>query len=88
MELLVPGTPVQVWQAIATGPGMTSWFTPAQVDERLGGAIVFDFGDQNCGDDSSSGKVTAWDLLARNAFRHLAWRASSNAYTKMGKSVN
>ncbi len=27
MEFLVPGTPEQVWQAIATGPGMSAWFT-------------------------------------------------------------
>ena len=42
MEFLVPGTPEQVWQAIATGPGMSAWFTPTIVDERVGGAITFD----------------------------------------------
>jgi len=73
MEFLVPGTPEQVWQAIATGPGMTSWFTPTQVDERVGGAIAFDFGDQHCGDDSSSGKVTAWDPPARFAYEEYGW---------------
>jgi uncharacterized protein YndB with AHSA1/START domain len=73
MEFLVPGTPEQVWQAIATGPWMTSWFTPTQVDERVGGAIAFDFGDQNCGDDSSSGKVTAWDPPARFAYEEYGW---------------
>ena len=40
MEFLVPGTPEQVWQAIATGPGMSAWFTPTTVDERVGGAII------------------------------------------------
>ena len=25
----VPGTPEEVWDAIATGPGITSWFIPA-----------------------------------------------------------
>lgn len=44
LEFLVPGTPEQVWQAIATGPGMNTWFTPTTVDERVGGAIAFDFG--------------------------------------------
>jgi uncharacterized protein YndB with AHSA1/START domain len=46
MEFLVPGTPEQVWHAIATGPGMSSWFTPTKVDEHVGGAIAFDFGDE------------------------------------------
>lgn len=45
MEFLVPGTPEQVWDAIATGRGMSAWFTPTTVDERVGGAIEFDFGD-------------------------------------------
>ncbi|MGE2733449.1 hypothetical protein [Mycolicibacterium vaccae] len=44
MEFLVPGSPEQVWDAIATGPGMSAWFTPTTVDEKLGGAIEFDFG--------------------------------------------
>jgi uncharacterized protein YndB with AHSA1/START domain len=37
LEVEVPGTPEEVWDAIATGPGITSWFVPAQLDgERLG----------------------------------------------------
>jgi len=55
MEFLVPGTPEQVWQAIATGPGMSAWFTTTQVEERVGGTISFDFGDENCGEDISAG---------------------------------
>ena len=31
-EIEVPGTPEQVWEAIATGPGITAWFMPAEVD--------------------------------------------------------
>ena len=27
-EVEVPGTPEEVWEAIATGPGITSWFVP------------------------------------------------------------
>jgi len=44
VETEVPGTPEEVWQAIATGPGITSWFVPAKVEERQGGAITLDFG--------------------------------------------
>jgi uncharacterized protein YndB with AHSA1/START domain len=32
IEVEVPGTPEQVWDAIATGPGITAWFMPAEVD--------------------------------------------------------
>ena len=33
VEFEVPGTPEEVWQAIATGPGISSWFVPAEFDE-------------------------------------------------------
>jgi uncharacterized protein YndB with AHSA1/START domain len=44
VETEVPGTPEEVWRAIATGPGITSWFVPARIEEREGGAIILDFG--------------------------------------------
>ena len=57
MQFIVPGTPEQVWQAIATGPGITSWFVPSKVDGRVGGDVVCNFGP---GMDSLS-TITAWD---------------------------
>src|SRR4029078_11001004 len=36
VEVEVPGTPEEVWQAIATGPGISSWFVPAGFGERGG----------------------------------------------------
>ena len=30
VEVEVPGTPEEVWQAIATGPGISSWFVPGK----------------------------------------------------------
>jgi uncharacterized protein YndB with AHSA1/START domain len=62
-EIEVPGTPEQVWAAIATGPGITSWFMPARVDEREGGEIVH--GD---GGFSSRGRVIAWQPPHRFAY--------------------
>lgn len=41
-EVEVPGTPEEVWQAIATGPGVSSWFVPTE--ERDDGTIVSHFG--------------------------------------------
>jgi uncharacterized protein YndB with AHSA1/START domain len=34
IEIEVPGTPEEVWQAIATGPGISSWLLPAEFEER------------------------------------------------------
>src|SRR4029077_13040761 len=55
VEVEVPGTPEDVWQAIATGPGVSSWFVPTEF--RDDGTIVACFGP---GMDSSA-TVTAWD---------------------------
>ena len=56
-EVEVPGTPEDVWQAIATGPGISSWFVPTTVEEREGGSIVCNFGP---GMESLS-TITAWE---------------------------
>ncbi len=57
LDIEVPGTPEQVWQAIATGPGISSWYTTHRVDEREGGAVEVSFGP---GMDAS-GRVVVWD---------------------------
>ena len=56
-EVEVPGTPEEVWQAIATGPGISSWFVPTTVEEREGGSIVGDFGPGM----ESLATITTWD---------------------------
>jgi len=43
-EVAVPGSPEDVWRAIATGNGISSWFVPSTVEERVGGAAVSNFG--------------------------------------------
>ena len=59
VEVEVPGTPEEVWQAIATGPGISSWFVPTEFEERDGKpvAVKMNFGP---GMESRSA-VTAWD---------------------------
>jgi len=56
-EVEVPGTPEEVWQAIATGPGISSWFVPTTVEERVGGSAVSDFGPGM----ESLATITTWD---------------------------
>ena len=75
VEVEVPGTPEQVWQAIATGPGVSSWFVPTEVDEREGGAVVCHFGP---GMDSSA-TVTAWDPPRRFAAESQAFGPTAPA---------
>jgi uncharacterized protein YndB with AHSA1/START domain len=62
-EVEVPGTPEEVWRAIATGPGVSAWFVPTEVEEREGGKAVSNFGP---GMDSVA-TVTAWDPPCRFA---------------------
>src|SRR3712207_3526207 len=61
----VPGTPQQVWEAIATGPGITSWFVPHEVEEGAGGTVRMDFGP---GFGVASARVTAWEPPNRVVF--------------------
>lgn len=69
MELIVPGTPEEVWQAIASGPGNTAWFTPTMIDERVGGTIHFDFGPNG----ESKGEVTVWEPPVRFGYVERDW---------------
>ena len=64
LEVDVPGTPEEVWATVATGPGITSWFVPAEVEEREGGAIGMHFGE---GMDETA-TVTAWEPPRRFAY--------------------
>ncbi len=57
VEVEVPGAPEKVWQAIATGPGVSAWFVPTEIEEHEGGAIVSHFGPGM----ESRAKVTAWE---------------------------
>jgi uncharacterized protein YndB with AHSA1/START domain len=69
VEVEVPGTPEQVWQAIATGPGISAWFVTTRVDGRKGGEIVSDFG----GGMTSTAKITAWEPPFRFAATDPGW---------------
>ena len=61
VETEVPGTPEEVWQAIATGPGITAWFVPTQMEERAKGSILMNFGPGM----ESKAEVQEWDAPRR-----------------------
>jgi uncharacterized protein YndB with AHSA1/START domain len=59
----IPGTPEQIWAAIATSGGISSWFLHTELDGRVGGSI-----HTHMGDDTSTGTVTDWDPPRRFAY--------------------
>lgn len=74
VEFEVHGTPEEVWQAIATGPGMSSWFVPAELEERDGKPVTLKL---NFGQGMEpSATVTAWDPPRRFAGRNEGWSGS------------
>lgn len=66
LSVEVTGTPEQVWQAIATGPGISSWFVPTTVEEHEGGPTTSVFGP---GEGMTvPGRVVAWEPPHRVLF--------------------
>ena len=74
VEVEVPGTPEEVWQAIATGPGISSWFVPTEFEERDGKpvAVTLNFGPGM----ESRAVVTAWDPPRMFAAQGEGWGGS------------
>ena len=66
LEVVVDGTPEEVWRAIATGPGISSWYVPHVVEEREGGAALASFGEAP--EMQIPGRVAAWDPPRRIVF--------------------
>ena len=64
-EITLDATPEQVWEAIATGPGIDGWFMGRnQVEPREGGRSSMTIGGQ-----TEESVVTAWEPPRRFAFR-------------------
>lgn len=69
VEVEVQGTPEQVWQAIASGPGISAWFVPTKLEGRVGGSIALDFG----GGMVSSAAITQWQPPHRFVAEDSTW---------------
>lgn len=69
MEFLVPGTPEEVWHAMATGPGNAAWFTMAEIEGRIGGRMTFHF----MPDVTGGGTVTQWEPPHRFGYEETDW---------------
>ena len=66
LEVEVVGTPEQVWEAIATARGISSWYVPHTMEEREGGAAVASFGPGP--EMQIPGRVAAWQPPHRIVF--------------------
>lgn len=66
VEVEVPGTPEEVWKAIATGPGVSAWFVPTRFEEGPDGKpkkVISTFGP---GMDCAA-EITEWNPPKRFA---------------------
>jgi len=64
-EIDLDATPEEVWEAIATGPGIDAWFMGHnEVEPGEGGAMSMTMGGQTQGST-----ITAWEPSTRLAFR-------------------
>src|SRR5262245_21828179 len=71
IEVELPGTPEEVWKAIATGPGISSWFVPTEFEERDGKPIAVKV-TMGPGMESRS-VVTAWEPPRKWAAQSDGW---------------
>ena len=59
----VAATPEQVWDAIATADGISSWMVPTRLDPQIGGEVSLDLGEF-----TSTGVVTHYTPNVRFAY--------------------
>ena len=64
-EVVVPGSPEQVWEAIATDAGPAAWLFTAEIEPREGGAVVI---RREPYTSDATATVTAWDPPHRFAY--------------------
>ena len=80
VEVEVPGTPEEVWNAIATGPGISSWFVPTTFEERDGipVAVTSSFGP---GMDIRAA-ITEWDAPKKFVAQGEPWNEMPSIATE------
>lgn len=63
-EIEVDADPERIWEAIATGPGITSWFMPHEVEPGEGGTVRL-----TVPGFEADATITAWEPGKRLAYR-------------------
>ncbi len=72
VEVELPGTPEEIWQAIATGPGISSWFCPTRIETGADGKPARILFDEGPGMESAA-KITAWEPPRRLVAEAPGW---------------
>lgn len=75
LSVEVPGTPGQVWAAIATGAGVTAWLQPTEIEERPGGRYAYDLGGRR----NDTGHVAAYEPPVRFRTEGVRWEPAGGA---------
>lgn len=75
LSVEVTGTPEEVWAAIATGPGVTAWLQPTEIEERPGGRYAYHLGDEL----NDTGHVAAYEPPVRLRTEGVRWEPASGA---------
>lgn len=66
LSVVVEGNIETIWRAISTGPGISSWYVPHQVEGRAGGAATASFGPEP--EMQITGRVAAYEPPHRIVF--------------------
>ena len=66
LAVKVNGDIETVWRAVATGPGISSWYVPHQVEETAGGSATASFGPEP--EMQIAGRVAVWEPPHRVVF--------------------
>lgn len=69
IEVALDATVDQVWEAIGTAEGISSWFLPTDLEPRVGGHVAFHMGE----DLASEGEITAYEPGTRIAYAEPGW---------------
>ncbi|WP_433289952.1 SRPBCC family protein [Pseudonocardia sp. CA-142604] len=68
-DIELAADPEQVWEAIATEPGIATWFVPHRVEPREGGAVGQDYGSGF----ETTGRITAWEPVSADGRGRFAY---------------
>jgi uncharacterized protein YndB with AHSA1/START domain/predicted enzyme related to lactoylglutathione lyase len=69
LSVEVTGTPEEVWAAIATGGGVSTWLHHTEIEPRTGGRYAYDMGEGL----NETGRVAAYEPPARFATEGVRW---------------
>lgn len=68
IEIEIAAPPEAVWQALATGNGISAWMMATDLEEHAGGSVVFHMGDAD-----SKGSIVSYEAPHRLVYEEPDW---------------